>query len=214
MKIGEMCIRDRIKHIKKEDGSTAGNEEALTFKVIEFNRDDKRIIVSHSRYLEDIRKEADQIVESEKTKEKDEIKKTIKATQSKVELSTFGDIEGFSELKEQMAASKAAAPAVESVEPVQEEPKVAKTSAKGDDLKKVEGIGPKMCIRDSSFYGPCCYLAASCSAGPTPAAGGCRAGRASPHRSSCSWPGGVGTPSAARQPRPATPVSYTHLQRC
>ena len=144
MKIGEMCIRDRIKHIKKEDGSTAGNEEALTFKVIEFNRDDKRIIVSHSRYLEDIRKEADQIVESEKTKEKDEIKKTIKATQSKVELSTFGDIEGFSELKEQMAASKAAAPAVESVEPVQEEPKVAKTSAKGDDLKKVEGIGPKI----------------------------------------------------------------------
>nr|MBP9197375.1 S1 RNA-binding domain-containing protein [Saprospiraceae bacterium] len=133
-----------IKHIKKEDGSTAGNEEALTFKVIEFNRDDKRIIVSHSRYLEDIRKEADQIVESEKTKEKDEIKKTIKATQSKVELSTFGDIEGFSELKEQMAASKAAAPAVETVEPVQEEPKVTRTSAKGDDLKKVEGIGPKI----------------------------------------------------------------------
>lgn len=136
-----------IKHIKKEDGSTAGNEETLTFKVIEFNRDDKRIIVSHSRYLEDIRKEADQIVESEKTKEKDEIKKTIKATQSKVELSTFGDIEGFSELKEQMAASKASATsveAVEAVEPVQPEPKVSKTSAKGDDLKKIEGIGPKI----------------------------------------------------------------------
>ena len=136
-----------IKHIKKEDGSTAGNEETLTFKVIEFNRDDKRIIVSHSRYLEDIRKEADQIVESEKTKEKDEIKKTIKATQSKVELSTFGDIEGFSELKEQMAASKASATSVEAVEPVQPvqpEPKVSKTSAKGDDLKKIEGIGPKI----------------------------------------------------------------------
>ncbi|MBK7807522.1 MAG: hypothetical protein IPJ51_14680 [Saprospiraceae bacterium] len=43
-----------------------------------------------------------------------------------------------------MAASKAAAPAVESVEPVQEEPKVAKTSAKGDDLKKSSGIGPKI----------------------------------------------------------------------
>jgi small subunit ribosomal protein S1 len=136
-----------IKHIKKEDGSTAGNEEALTFKVIEFNRDDKRIIVSHSRYLEDIRKEADQIVESEKTKEKDEIKKTIKATQSKVELSTFGDIEGFSELKEQMAASKVSSAPVEAaepVEPVQPEPKVSKTSAKGDDLKKIEGIGPKI----------------------------------------------------------------------
>jgi len=133
-----------IKHIKKEDGSTAGNEETLTFKVIEFNRDDKRIIVSHSRYLEDIRKEADQIVESEKSKEKDEIKKTVKATQSKVELSTFGDIEGFSELKEQMAASKVSSTAAEPAEVVQEEPKVAKASVKGDDLKKIEGIGPKI----------------------------------------------------------------------
>jgi small subunit ribosomal protein S1 len=133
-----------IKHIKKEDGSTAGNEETLTFKVIEFNRDDKRIIVSHSRYLEDIRKEADQIVESEKTKEKDEIKKTIKATQSKVELSTFGDIEGFSELKEQMAASKASAASAEAIAPVQPEPKASEPTAEGDDLKKIEGIGPKI----------------------------------------------------------------------
>jgi len=141
-----------VKHIKKEDGSTAGNEETLTFKVIEFNRDDKRIIVSHSRYLEDIRKEADQIVESEKNKEKDEVKKTIKSTQAKVELSTFGDIEGFSELKEQMAAAKPAVPVVEQAEVTEPEPipvapkavKSVKAAAKGDDLKKIEGIGPKI----------------------------------------------------------------------
>ncbi len=143
-----------IKHIKKEDNSTAANEETLTFKVIEFNRDDKRIIVSHTRYLEDIRKEADQIVESEKTKEKEEVKKTIKATQSKVELSTFGDIAGFSELKEQMAATTPetpkAEPAVEVEAPkaepeaVVEAPKAKKAQAKGDDLKKIEGIGPKI----------------------------------------------------------------------
>ncbi|MBK7638038.1 MAG: 30S ribosomal protein S1 [Saprospiraceae bacterium] len=180
-----------LKHIKKEDGSTAGNEETLTFKVIEFNRDDNRIIVSHSRYLEDIKKEADQLVDAEKNKERDEVKKTIKATQSKVELSTFGDIAGFSELKEQMAATKTAesapkkaeevkadapvevpveatieapveatveapldavieAPAVVQVEEevievvpeVKAEPQ--KKSAKGDDLKKIEGIGPKI----------------------------------------------------------------------
>jgi small subunit ribosomal protein S1 len=136
-----------IKHIKKDDGSTAANEEVLTFKVIEFNRDDKRIIVSHTRYLEDIRKEADQIVESEKTKEKEEVKKTIKATQAKVELSTFGDIAGFSELKEQMAEAAATA----KVADVKEEPAKAveveetpAVTAKGDDLKIVEGIGPKI----------------------------------------------------------------------
>jgi small subunit ribosomal protein S1 len=134
-----------IKHIKKEDNSNANNDETLTFKVIEFNRDDKRIIVSHSRYLEDIRKEADQMVETEKSKEKDEIKKSIKTNQAKVELSTFGDIEGFSELKEQMAGSA-------NVEPKKAEPKVEKPKAeakesptsKADDLKKIEGIGPKI----------------------------------------------------------------------
>lgn len=132
-----------IKHIKKEDNSTAGNDETLTFKVIEFNRDDKRIIVSHTRYLEDIRKEADQLVEGEKIKEKEEVKKTIKATQAKVELSTFGDIEGFSELKEQMAASKPTAEAPKAEAPKAEEPK-AEAPTQGDDLKKVEGIGPKI----------------------------------------------------------------------
>lgn len=125
-----------IKHLKKEDNSTAGNDETLTFKVIEFNRDDKRIIVSHTRYLEDIRKEADELLESEKSKERDEVKKSIKATQAKVEHSTLADIEGFSELKEQMAA-------VTTPEPKKAEKK-ASSAAKGDDLKIVEGIGPKI----------------------------------------------------------------------
>jgi small subunit ribosomal protein S1 len=130
-----------IKHLKKDDNSTAGADETLTFKVIEFNRDDKRIIVSHTRYLEDIRKEADQMVESEKTREKEEVKKTIKATQSKVELSTFGDIEGFSELKEQMAA--ASAPAAKESANEEKAPKAAKVG-KGDEFRKIEGIGPKI----------------------------------------------------------------------
>jgi small subunit ribosomal protein S1 len=132
-----------IKHIKKEDNSTASNDETLTFKVIEFNRDDKRIIVSHTRYLEDIRKEADQIVETEKAKEKEEVKKTIKATQAKVELSTFGDIAGFSELKSQMASSTSEASQTEP-QTKAEAPKAKKADAKGDDLKKIEGIGPKI----------------------------------------------------------------------
>ncbi|HRG40093.1 MAG TPA: hypothetical protein PLC27_01775, partial [Saprospiraceae bacterium] len=123
-------------------------DETLTFKVIEFNRDDKRIIVSHTRYLEDIRKEADQMVQSEKVKEKEEVKKSIKTTQSKVELSTFGDIEGFSELKEQMAAAKPVAeapkPEAPKAEVPAEKPAPAAKAAKPDDLKKIEGIGPKI----------------------------------------------------------------------
>ncbi|MBK6362214.1 MAG: 30S ribosomal protein S1 [Saprospiraceae bacterium] len=128
------------KHLKKEDNSSVNVDETVTFKVIEFNRDDKRIIVSHSRYLEDIRKEANEMVASEKDKEVQEIKKVVKKTQSQVELSTFGDIEGFSELAGQLANS--------AVAPKEETKKAAapkkESSAKGDDLKKVEGIGPKI----------------------------------------------------------------------
>jgi small subunit ribosomal protein S1 len=147
------------KHLKKEDNTNAAVEETLTFKVIEFNREDKRIIVSHTRYVEDIRREADQIVDAEKEKERDEVKKTIKATQSKVEQSTFGDIEGFAELKGQFNAPTAPAPKAEPIAPkvesapivdvtpevAPEAPKAKASKAdKGDDLKKIEGIGPKI----------------------------------------------------------------------
>ena len=87
------------KHLKKEDNTVAEVDDTLTFKVIEFNRDDKRIIVSHSRYLSDIQREADDAVKKEKTAERVQTKKAIKRTQDSVEKNTLGDLEGFSELK-------------------------------------------------------------------------------------------------------------------
>jgi small subunit ribosomal protein S1 len=89
-----------IKHLRKEDNTLPEADETLTVKVIEFNRDDKRIIVSHSRYLDDIRREADQAVRAEKTKEKQETRTAIKRQQSKVEKDTLGDLDVFSELKD------------------------------------------------------------------------------------------------------------------
>ncbi len=87
------------KHLKKEDNTVAEVDDTLTFKVIEFNRDDKRIIVSHSRYLSDIQREADDAVKQERTKERKQTQKAIKRQQESVEKSTLGDLEGFSELK-------------------------------------------------------------------------------------------------------------------
>ncbi len=91
-----------IKHVKKEDGSLANVDDILTVKVIEFNRDDKRILVSHLRYLDDIRKEADNQVKSEKVKERAATAKAVKKVQTKVEKSTLGDLDIFSELKDQL----------------------------------------------------------------------------------------------------------------
>ena len=91
-----------IKHIRKEDGAYAEVDEILTVKVIEFNRDDKRILVSHLRYLDDIRREADEKVKQEKDKERTEVKQAVKKQQSTLEKSTLGDLDVFNQLKEQI----------------------------------------------------------------------------------------------------------------
>ena len=113
-----------IKHMRKEDGNTAELDEVLTVKVIEFNRDDKRIMVSHSRYLEDIRREADDTVKGgsdtkpTERKERREPRPQAKKTQSKVERTTLGDMAAFSALQTQLDenAAKAAAPAAKEEE--------------------------------------------------------------------------------------------------
>lgn len=91
-----------ISHLKKEDGSMAEVDDVLTFKVIEFNRDDKRILVSHRRYLDDIKREADQKVRNEKRKDQQVMDKNIKKQQSRIERTTLGELESFSELKSRL----------------------------------------------------------------------------------------------------------------
>ena len=72
------------RHLKKEDGKNAEVEDTLTFKVIEFNRDDKRILVSHSRYLEDIRREADNQVSQERRKERKQTDRVVRKSSKRV----------------------------------------------------------------------------------------------------------------------------------
>jgi len=90
-----------LKHMRKDDGTLCDPEEVLMVKVIEFNRDDKRILVSHSRYLEDIRREADETVKKERTVEAEQSRAAVKKVQSSVEKATLGDMDVFSQLKEQ-----------------------------------------------------------------------------------------------------------------
>jgi small subunit ribosomal protein S1 len=70
--------------------------------VIEFNRDDKRILVSHMRYLDDIRREAKDEVRKEKQEERKQTRQAVKKQQSTVEKSTLGDLDVFSQLKDQL----------------------------------------------------------------------------------------------------------------
>lgn len=90
------------RHIKKEDGKLADVDEVLTFKVLEFERDDKRIIVSHTRVLEDEKLEEKRKVDGEKRKESKKQKDALKDINSKVEKSTLGDLDALSDLKAKM----------------------------------------------------------------------------------------------------------------
>ena len=87
------------RHLVKEDGSQAKVEEKLPFKVIEFNKGAKRIILSHSRVFEDERKAA----EDEKRKDESAAtKKAVKKVKEKLEKTTLGDITELAALKDQM----------------------------------------------------------------------------------------------------------------
>jgi small subunit ribosomal protein S1 len=90
-----------VRHIKKEDGNMVEVDETLPFKVIEFNRDDKRILVSHSRVFQDNKKDVEEKDKIEKKSKEKDAKDDLKKNQSKIEKDTIGDLDAFSELKEQ-----------------------------------------------------------------------------------------------------------------
>ncbi len=91
------------RHLVKEDGSQAKVEEKLTFKVIEFSKAAKRIILSHSRTFEDDKK-AD---ETAKKKEVAKVaKKGVKKVKDSLEKTTLGDISELAALKSQMESDE------------------------------------------------------------------------------------------------------------
>ena len=96
------------KHLVKADGTTAQVEEKLEFKVIEFNKDAKRIILSHSRIHEDEAKteaRAAKKAAGKKSGKKGEGEEEEVVAQ-KVEKTTLGDIDALAALKEQLEGKK------------------------------------------------------------------------------------------------------------
>ncbi len=88
------------KHLVKEDGMIAKVDEKLLFKVIEFNKSAKKIILSHSRVFEDEKKAAEAPVK--KATETTTAKKTTRKTKTSSEKTTLGDISQLAALKEEM----------------------------------------------------------------------------------------------------------------
>ena len=91
------------RHLVKEDGTPVKLEEKLEFKVIEFNKSAKRIIVSHSRVYEDSKKAEES---AKKKSENRTAKKAMKSVSENVEKTTLGDISELAALKTQFEADE------------------------------------------------------------------------------------------------------------
>jgi small subunit ribosomal protein S1 len=103
-----------IRNLEKEDGSSANVGETLEFRVIEFSKEDKRIVLSHTATFRE---------EKYKTPKKKSggARSTVSKINQDIQKDTLGDLEALSALKEQMEGGKKAAPKnVKAKEPVAE----------------------------------------------------------------------------------------------
>ena len=89
------------KHLVKEDGTSAQVDEKLNFKVIEFNKDSKRIILSHSRIFEDEAKAERN--EARKAKRATKRQEATPVISTPIEKTTLGDLEALAALKEKLS---------------------------------------------------------------------------------------------------------------
>ena len=85
------------KHLVKEDGTQATLGETLPFKVIEFNKDSKRIILSHSRTFEDAQREEKKVAKKPRAKKEDAVK-----IENQPASTTLGDLDVLAQLKAKM----------------------------------------------------------------------------------------------------------------
>ncbi|MVZ61319.1 30S ribosomal protein S1 [Sphingobacterium humi] len=90
------------KHSVKEDGSALKVDEVAEFKIIEFNKENKRLVISHSRIWEDQKAEARIEEFNARKKEAKAASSAVRKVKDNVEKSTLGDLDVLAQLKEQM----------------------------------------------------------------------------------------------------------------
>jgi small subunit ribosomal protein S1 len=90
------------RHLRKEDGSTVGADEDIQVVVIEFDRQDKRILVSHARTWEQAKADEREAIRKESATSTENTKQAVKNIQSKVEKPTLGDLGALAALKDKL----------------------------------------------------------------------------------------------------------------
>jgi len=90
------------RHLVKAEGGSLKAEDKADFKVIEFSKDAKRIVVSHARLHEEVKDEARKSDKASKKADADDTKKAVKKVKDNVEKTTLGDISALSDLKNKL----------------------------------------------------------------------------------------------------------------
>ena len=90
------------RHLRTEDEKPINVEDVKEFQIIEFDRSEKRILVSHTRVWEAAKAEEKEAVAKEKRADADKTRKAVKNIQSKVEKTTLGDLGALAEIKERL----------------------------------------------------------------------------------------------------------------
>ena len=90
------------RHLNKEDGKQVQADETAQFVVIEFDRNEKRVVISHTRIWEQAVADEKEAVAKEKKADAVRTKKAVKDVQSKVEKTTLGDLGVLADLKKKM----------------------------------------------------------------------------------------------------------------
>ena len=94
------------KHLVKEDGSSVALDEKLPFKILDFNPEMQRIIVSHSRIHEDAERAERRQAASEERNQQVRDAAAVAATQQSVERATLGDLDELAALKERLESAE------------------------------------------------------------------------------------------------------------
>jgi small subunit ribosomal protein S1 len=129
------------RHSVKQDGSHVKVDTTEDFKVIEFSKDNKKIILSHTRiHQDDMRSDRDRTDDRAK-KDQRSTKRAVRKIQDNIERTTLGDLEALASLKEDMEKQEKKAKAKKKTEttettPAQEDKPAAETDVKKEEVKE------------------------------------------------------------------------------
>jgi small subunit ribosomal protein S1 len=97
------------RHIVKEDGTTAKMDETLDFKVMEFSKESKKIVVSHLKVYQDAQNAEKAAAVVEKKTKEDSTQKAVKKIKDSIEKTTLGDLDVLANLKNDLEKSEKSA---------------------------------------------------------------------------------------------------------